>query len=512
MTDWPLLSATIFLPLGGALFLLLIRDDEPGAGGRALRTGLALSLGTLTLASGILIGFDPAQGFQWQESMPWLPDLGIHYHVGVDGISVWLVFLTALVTPLALIASWRAVDRRMRDFVASLLLLEAAAIGTFSALDFVLFFLFYEASLIPLFMLVGIWGGQRRAAAAYKVFLYTMAGSVFLLLAILTLYTWTGTFDIPTLMQAELPAGLQTWLWFAMFASFAIKMPLWPVHTWLPDVHVQAPTAGSMMLAGVLMKFGAYGFLRFLLPITPDASEALAPLVFAMGVVTLVYNSVVALAQTDVKRLLAYMTVAHMGVTAIGVFARTTESIEGVIVLMVAQGLAAAGLFMAAGMIHERTGTYDLNRLSGVAARMPALAAVMMVLVLAAVALPGTGPFVGEILVLIGAMQVNVWVAVMLATVIILAPVYMFRLYHGCMFGPKPIGTTRADLTLREMVAFAPVLAVVFWLGLHPPTMLNTAATAVAALVDSPSMLAEATAPLELPVQVSAASGALTDR
>jgi NADH-quinone oxidoreductase subunit M len=409
-----------------------------------------------------------------------------------------MVVLTAFLTPMCLLASWTSITHRIKEFMVAFLVMEASLIGTFSALDFILFFLFYETTLLPMFFLIGIWGGKNRIYAAFKFYLYSMTGSLFLLLAILVLYFEVGSFEIPTLMQQHVSPSLQNWLWLAMFVSFAIKMPLWPVHTWLPDAHIEAPTAGSMILAGALMKVGVYGFLRFLLPILPDACDSLTPIVFTLSVITIIYNSWIAFVQTNIKKLLAYATAAHMGVTAIGVFARNIQGIEGTIVQIVTQGTLSAALFFAAGCLYERKGSYEISKFGGLINEMPRYAVVTMILLLGAVSLPGTGTFVGEMLILVGAFQKSPWVAVLAAVVIVLGPLYMLRFYHRSMFGVLSADTGQRgwDLNRRELFAFVPMVAVVLWLGINPGSLTTRASVSVADLVEPQTTKVASVAPI----------------
>jgi len=463
MIGWPILTVLILLPLAGVFSLLLAEGEGEANARQARKLALGFSLVTLGLALYLLSRFDPAaSGFQFEEKQTWIPALGLSYHVGIDGISIWLVLLAALLVPIAVIASWDGVRKRVREFMIALLLIESLLIGTFCALDLVLFYLFYEGNLIPMFLLIGGWGEDRPARAAFKFVLFNMTGSVFLLVAILTLGLHAGTFEIPTLMTLVVPPELQTWLWLAMFVSFAIKMPLWPVHTWLPEVHVEAPTAASMLIAGLYMKLGTYGFLRLLLPLLPDASDLLAPLVLILGAITVVQNSLVAFSQVHLKKILAYATVAHMGMTAIGAFSRSFQSFQGCLMMLFVQGLVSAALFMCIGLLHERIRTYQVDQITGVIVSMPRFAFVVLMLIMGAVALPGTGNFLGEFLILVGAYHAWSTIAVVAGLAVVLGPVYFLGTYHKVMFAQNrqltPVGVS--DLGTHHLVVLGAVLAI----------------------------------------------------
>lgn len=501
MQTLPLISLTIFLPLAGAAALMLCSAGDPARLRQLKYTALWISAVAFFCSLGLLFQFDPDRaGFQLEERVAWLPALSIFYHVGLDGISIWLVVLVAFLTPLCLLVSWHSIDKRGKEFLAVVLMLESTLIGAFSAMDLVVFYLFYELSSVPMFLLIGIWGREQRVQAAIRFFLYTMAGSVFLLLAIIVLYAQAGTFEVDVLMQTDLPIGVQTWLWLAMFVSFAIKMPLWPMHTWLPEAHVQAPTAGSMLLAGALVKLGSYGFLRFLVPLFPDASATFTPLVYALATITILYNSVVAFSQTDIKKLLAYATVAHMGVAAIGAFSWTQQGLEGTILLFVAHGLVSAGLFACAGLFFERRGSYDLGQLNGLVDAMPRTAVVSFLLVLGALALPGTASFLAEMLIFVGVFQVNTWAAVLASLVVVLAPAYMLRFYHAVMFdtdrpAPAPASVRRQDLSWREAAAVVPMVVVAIWLGLYASSFTVKTSETVKHMVETHPRVFHAMAP-----------------
>ncbi|MDX1402723.1 MAG: NADH-quinone oxidoreductase subunit M, partial [Kiloniellales bacterium] len=397
-----ILSLVTFLPLVGAVGIFMIRGDKAVVARNSRYMALWASLVTFVLSLWIWFGFERGTAeFQLQEKHNWLPDLGISYHMGVDGISMLFVLLSTLLTPLCILASWEAIQTRVREYMIAFLVLETLMVGMFCALDFVVFYIFFEGVLIPMFLIIGVWGGQRRVYAAFKFFLYTLLGSVLMLLAILMIYLEAGTTDIPTLIaELRLDPDVQFWLWIAFFASFAVKVPMWPVHTWLPDAHVEAPTAGSVILAGVLLKMGAYGFLRFSLPLLPDASEFFTPLIFGLSIVAVIYTSLVALAQEDMKKLIAYSSVAHMGFVTIGIFTLNQQGIEGAIYQMLSHGIVSAALFLIVGVVYDRIHSREIARYDGLVERMPAYAFTFMVFMLASVGLPGTGGFVGEFLVI----------------------------------------------------------------------------------------------------------------
>jgi NADH-quinone oxidoreductase subunit M len=420
MATWPILSVTTFLPMVGVLFIAMLKADEPGAR-NARWVALWTTLITFAVSLNLVWRFDPGSPeFQFVEKHPWLAGFAT-YHMGVDGISLPLIILTTAIMPLCIAASWRAIKVRVREYMIAFLVLETLMVGTFSALDLVLFYLFFEGGLIPMFLIIGVWGGPRRVYASFKFFLYTLLGSVLMLLAIMALYWNAGTTDIPTLMHTAVPRSLQTWAWLAFFASFAVKMPMWPVHTWLPDAHVEAPTAGSVVLAAILLKMGGYGFLRFSLPMFPHASMDLAPLIFALSVIAIVYTSLVALVQEDMKKLIAYSSVAHMGFVTMGIFALTTQGIAGGIFQMISHGLVSAALFLCVGVVYDRLHTREISAYGGLVNNMPIYAFVFLLFTLANVGLPGTSGFVGEFLTLVGAFKANTWVAFLATTGTILS-------------------------------------------------------------------------------------------
>ena len=397
--DWPLLTIVTFLPLFGALFLLMIRGEDEIVAQNARHVSLWVTGFTFLVSLTLLIGFDHQMpGYQFEEKAEWLPGTGIGYHMGVDGISMPFVLLSTFLTPLSILASWRSIKVRVREYMIAFLVLETMMVGMFASLDMLMFYLFFEAVLIPMFIIIGVWGGARRVYAAFKFFLYTLLGSVLMLVCMLVMYMEVGTTDIPVLTGYSFGVGMQTWLFLGFMASFAVKVPMWPVHTWLPDAHVEAPTAGSMILAGVLLKMGGYGFIRFSLPMFPHASEFFAPLIFALSIIAVIYTSLVALAQSDMKKLIAYSSVAHMGFVTIGIFTLTEQGIAGAMFQMISHGLVSAALFFCVGVVYDRLHTRDISAYGGVAAVMPRYAVFFMFMMLASVGLPGTSGFVGEML------------------------------------------------------------------------------------------------------------------
>ena len=488
MTDWPILSLIIFLPTVGALFVFLVRGDARIVARNARMTALWTSLITFVLSLGIWIDFDTSTAaFQFVERADWIPILGASYHLGVDGISMLFVILSTFLTPLCILASWEAIQTRVKEYMIAFLLLETFMVGMFCALDFVLFYIFFEGVLIPMFLIIGVWGGANRVYAAFKFFLYTLTGSVLMLVAIMVIYFDAETTDIVELLKIGFDPDVQIWLWLAFFASFAVKVPMWPVHTWLPDAHVEAPTAGSVILAGVLLKMGAYGFLRFSLPMLPVASDFFAPLVFTLSIIAIVYTSLVALAQEDMKKLIAYSSVAHMGFVTIGIFTVRTQGVEGAIVQMLSHGVISAALFLCVGVVYDRLHSREIARYGGLVHRMPVYAAVFMVFMLGSVGLPGTSGFVGEFLVLVGAFQVNTWLALLATTGIVLGAAYMLYLYRRVIFGEltKEDLKTMTDLSRREIAVFAPLVAATLWMGIWPEPFLRVVHASVANLIEN---------------------------
>jgi NADH-quinone oxidoreductase subunit M len=483
-----LLSIIIFLPLLGIVAILATRSNE------AVRTTTArwVALGVTLIDAALTIymwsrfdGSSPA--FQFVEQAEWFgAGTGITYHMGVDGISMLFVVLTGLLMPFTILASWESVKSRVPEYMIAFLALETLMMGVFTALDLFLFYIFFEGGLIPMFLIIGIWGGKRRVYASFKFFLYTLLGSLFMLLAMLWIYFTAGTSDIPTIIETvHFPVQAQYFLWFAFFASFAVKMPMWPVHTWLPDAHVEAPTAGSVILAAILLKMGGYGFLRFSLPMFASASEAFAPFVFTLSIVAIIYTSFVALAQEDVKKLIAYSSVAHMGFVTMGIFTLTQQGIEGGVFQMLSHGVVSGALFLCVGVIYDRMHTRDIAAYGGLVNRMPFYAAVFMVFALANIGLPGTSGFIGEFLTMVGAFHVQTWVAIFAATGVILSAAYMLYLYWRVIFGElvKPSLQAIKDLSLREAAILVPLVIATIVMGVYPKFIFDITGPSVAHLI-----------------------------
>ena len=482
-----LLTGLLVLPLAGALFILVTRDDTP-AGQKNIRwIALLATVATFLLSLVAWARFDPTSpSFQLVEDGAWLSET-IRFKLGVDGFSMPFIMLTTFLMPFCIVASWVSVEKRLNEYFIAFLVLETLMIGVFAALDLVLFYLFFEAGLIPMFLIIGIWGGKRRIYASFKFFLYTLLGSLLMLVAIMAMYWHAGTTDIPTLLTHRFPAGMQTWLWLAFFASFAVKMPMWPVHTWLPDAHVEAPTAGSVVLAAILLKMGGYGFIRFSIPMFPHASADFAPLVFALSVIAIVYTSLVALMQEDMKKLIAYSSVAHMGFVTMGLFTLTPQGIQGAMFQMVSHGIVSGALFLCVGVVYDRMHTREIAAYGGLTERMPRYAVAFMVFTMANVGLPGTSGFIGEFLTLLGAFRANTWVAAIATTGVILSAAYALWLFARVMFGPldKPSLKFITDLSPREIGLLAPLVILTIWYGIHPAPVLDAFAASTDALLKS---------------------------
>jgi NADH-quinone oxidoreductase subunit M len=489
MSGMPLLlSLVTVLPLVGALIVLFIRDEGEAARRNIRNVTLWTTVFTFAVSLFIWTGFDNSNpGFQFVEKMDWLGG-GISYHMGVDGISMLFVILTTFLLPLCILASWH-VEKRVKEYMIAFLLLETLMIGVFCALDLVLFYVFFEAGLIPMFLIIGVWGGKRRVYASFKFFLYTLLGSVLMLLAIMAMYFQAGTTDIPTLLVHDFPANMQTWLWLAFFASFAVKMPMWPVHTWLPDAHVEAPTAGSVILAAILLKMGGYGFLRFSLPMFPLASEYFAPFVFTLSVVAIIYTSLVALMQEDMKKLIAYSSVAHMGYVTMGIFAMNQEGIQGSLFQMLSHGLVSGALFLCVGVVYDRMHTREIAAYGGLVNNMPKYAVVFLIFTMANVGLPGTSGFIGEFLTLLGVFQVNTWVAFFATTGVVLSAAYALWLYRRVIYGVLSKESLKGllDLSPREKTVIYPLVVLTIFFGVYPAPVFDATAASVKALVSQVS-------------------------
>ncbi len=475
MFGFGILSGLLILPLVGAAFILCLRGDGEAVRSNVRWAALAATVVTFLLSLLAWARFDTATpAFQLVESHAWLTDT-IRFKLGVDGFSMPFILLTTFLMPFCILASWESVEHRLKEYMVAFLVLETTMIGVFGALDLVLFYLFFEAGLIPMFLIIGIWGGKRRIYASFKFFLYTLLGSVLMLLAIMAMWFAAGTTDIPTLLQTRFDPNLQTWLWLAFFASFAVKMPMWPVHTWLPDAHVEAPTAGSVVLAAILLKMGGYGFIRISLPMFPEASADFAPLVFSLSVVAIIYTSLVALMQEDMKKLIAYSSVAHMGFVTMGIFSMNPQGIQGAMFTMISHGLVSGALFLCVGVIYDRMHTREIAAYGGLVNRMPLYAVAFLVFTMANVGLPGTSAFVGEFLSLLGAFRANPWVAFFATTGVILSAAYALWLYRRVVYGEltKPALQGIKDLSPREIAILAPLVVLVIYYGVHPGPILG---------------------------------------
>ena len=477
ITQIPILSLIIFLPtIGAILVFACAQGDKKTVANNARWGALWASFSTFLLSLWLLADFkkNTAQ-FQFIEKIDWIPQYSISYHIGVDGISLLFILLTTLLTPICILASWTSIQNRVKEYMISFLILETFIIGMFCSLDLLIFYIFFEAVLIPMFIIIGIWGGPNRVYASFKLFLFTLLGSVLMLLTMARMYYDAGTTSIPLLLDYNFDPSIQPWLWLGFMASFAVKVPMWPVHTWLPDAHVEAPTAGSVILAGVLIKFGGYGFLRFSLPMLPDATTFFTPLIFTLSVIAVIYTSLIALVQTDMKKLIAYSSIAHMGLVTAGIFSLNIQGIEGAIFQMLSHGIISSALFLIVGVVYDRKHSREIAAYGGLVKIMPAYSFIFMIFVLASIGLPGTGGFVGEILVLIGLFKVNPWVSALIATSLILSAGYMLFLYRRMIFGDLKNETflELLDLNKREITIFCPLILLTLWMGIYPSSFLN---------------------------------------
>jgi NADH-quinone oxidoreductase subunit M len=479
--NFPILSIIIFLPLVGVLFILLNSGDEIKVKKTSFRVSLLTSLLVFIMSLFLWLQFDnTTKDFQFVENKKWIVDF-INYRVGVDGISILFVVLTAFITPICIVATYNSVTYRTKDFFIALLVMETMMLGVFCSLDLFIFYLFFEAGLIPMFLIVGIWGGIRRVYAAFKFFLYTLFGSVFMLVAIIFIYLETGTTDIQTILSFNIDQKYQYWLWLGFFASFAVKTPMWPVHTWLPDAHVEAPTSGSVILAAILLKMAGYGFIRFSLGFFPIASAYFAPLIFALSIVAVIYTSLVALMQKDMKKLIAYSSVAHMGFVTIGIFAFNSQGIEGSIFQMISHGIVSAALFLCVGVVYDRMHTREISEYGGVVNTMPRYSVIFLVFILAGLGLPGTSGFVGEFLVLIGAFKANYLVAFFAATGVVLSACYSLWLYRRVIFGAVANDNVKLlkEINKTELATLLPLVFLTILLGVFPNIILDTISVSV---------------------------------
>jgi len=487
VTVLPILSIVTFLPLVGALAILLARfalKSQDAAAPAARWIAMGTTLAVLAVSVALVAQFDPANpGYQFVELHGWFA--GASYHLGVDGVSILFVLLTAFLMPICILASWKTIETRVVEYMILFLVLETLVIGVFTALDLFLFYIFFEGTLVPMFLIIGIWGGANRIYASYKFFLYTLLGSVLMLLAMLWMANDAGTTSIPELKAHSFDPRYQPLLWLAFFASFAVKMPMWPVHTWLPDAHVQAPTAGSVILAGILLKLGGYGFILFNVPMFPVASQMFQPMVLTLSVIAVVYTSLVAFRQTDIKKLIAYSSVAHMGFVTMGIFAGNEIGMQGAIFQMLSHGLISGALFLCVGVVYDRMHTREIAFYGGLTNRMPWYAAIFLLFTMANVGLPGTSGFVGEVLTMTGAYQASTWAALIAASGVIFSAVYALTLYRNVMFGEisNPALQTISDIDRRELLIFVPLIVGTIWLGIQPDLILNYTAASVDAVV-----------------------------
>ncbi|HKH81929.1 MAG TPA: NADH-quinone oxidoreductase subunit M [Methylovirgula sp.] len=501
MFGFGILTCVVFLPLVGAAFISALRGEDEATWTNARWAALVTTIIDFLLSLYVYAKLDPSSSaFQFVEEKHWFGG-GLVYKMGVDGMSMPFIVLTTFLMPICVVASWK-ITTRVKEYMIAFLVLETLMTGVFCALDLVLFYLFFEGGLIPMFLIIGIWGGPRRIYASFKFFLYTALGSLLMLVAIMAMYSFAGTTDISILLKTAFPASMQKWLWLAFFASFAVKIPMWPFHTWLPDAHVEAPTAGSVILAGVLLKMGGYGFLRFSLPMFPDASANFAPLIYALSVIAIVYTSLVALVQEDMKKLVAYSSVAHMGFVTIGLFSLTQQGVQGAIFQMISHGLVSAALFLCVGVVYDRMHTREIAAYGGLVHRMPLYAVAFMIFTLANIGLPGTSGFIGEFLTLIGAFRVNSLVVAFAATGSILSAAYALYLYRRIIFGvlEKPILKSILDLSPREIAVLAPLFLLTIYYGVHPGPILDGTATSVAQLIHANGQMR--TAALVAPVKL----------
>jgi NADH-quinone oxidoreductase subunit M len=487
MAEWPVLTVVTFLPLLGALLLAaIVRGTEETTRAPARAVALFVSLITFVLSLSILFYFDSSQtGFQLVEKHAWMPQFDIAYHKGIDGISIWFVLISTFLTPICILSAFTGITKRTKEFMIALLVLETMMIGMFTALDLVLLYLFFEGVLIPMFLIVGVWGGQGRVYAAYKFFLYTFVGSVLMLIAMIAMAVHAGTTDMTQMIGHSFPKEMAIWLWLAFFASFAVKAPMWPFHTWLPYAHVEAPTAGSVMLAGVLLKMGGYGLIRISVQMLPEASAYFAPMVFALSVIAIIYTSLVALVQTDLKKLIAYSSVAHMGYVTMGIFTMNPQGLEGAMMVMLSHTLVSSALFLCVGVVYDRLHSRDIARYGGMATHMPRYAMVFMVFMMASIGLPGTSGFIGEFMTMQGAFLVNSWVALGAGLGVVLGAAYMLWLYRRLFYGPLDKADVKEmpDLDRREHFIFWPLIVLILWMGVYPTTFKDVMAPTVAKVI-----------------------------
>lgn len=475
MIEWPLLSVTIFLPLLGALIIFLIKEEDSSSN-NIKWAALWTSVGTFILSCLIWLQFDSSiVDYQLIEKYKWFTDFNFFYHIGVDGISLFMILLSTFLTPFCILASWTSIKKRIKEYMMAFLFLETVMLGMFSSIDMLLFYIFFESVLIPMFLIIGIWGGERRIYASFKFFLYTLFGSVLMLIAIIFIYQNANSMDIGYLQGNFFSKKAQIYLWLAFFASFAVKIPMWPFHTWLPDAHVEAPTAGSVILAGVLLKMGGYGFIRFSVGIFPEATNYFTPLIMSLSIIAIVYTSLVALAQTDMKKLIAYSSVAHMGMVTIGIFLVNQQGLEGAMIQMISHGIVSAALFLCVGIIYERMHTREIAFYGGLVNKMPKYSVALMIFMLASIGLPGTSGFIGEFLIILGAFKYNTFIALFAASGIVLGAVYMLYLYKNIIFGVLLNEKLKniLDLDIREKIVLYPLIIIIIFIGIFPNIFLD---------------------------------------
>ncbi len=485
MTDWPILSTVTFLPMVGVLLLVFTRDDTDDGRQNVMIISLITTIITFLLSLVVWYGFDGTSAdYQMVEQYYWLGK-GISYHIGVDGLSVMFVVLATFLMPFGVLTSWKAITLHAREYMIAFLILEVLIVGVFVSMDLVLFYVFFEASLIPMFLIIGVWGGPRRIYASMKFFLYTLAGSVFMLVGILVMYAEVGTTSIPVLLAYKFSPEMQYWLFLAFFLSFAVKVPMWPFHTWLPDAHVEAPTAGSVDLAALLLKFGGYGFLRFSLPMFPLASDYFTPMILTLSVIAIIYASLVALMQTDIKKMIAYSSVAHMGYVTMAIFAVNQQGLHGAIFQMLSHGVISGALFLCVGIVYERTHTRNIGDYGGLVHRMPKYALAFLIFTMANVGLPGTSAFVGEFLATVGVFRVSVWTAFFATTGVVLSAAYMLWLYRRMIFGQakSPLMQGLVDISFREHCIVWPLIIVTIFFGIYPAPVFDASAATVDRIV-----------------------------
>ena len=475
MNELPILSILIFLPIVGIFFMTLIRNNNNQSSNNLKHTALWISFLNFLISLYLLFSFNQQDAdFQFEERYFWI-EYGISYHLGVDGISILFIVLTTMLVPICILASYDSIKFSVKEYLIAFLALETFMIGVFCSLDLVLFYLFFEGGLIPMFLIIGIWGGERRVYSTFKFFLYTLAGSVFMLLAIIYIFITAGTTDVSYLLDYNFTRNEQIVLWLAFFASFMVKIPMWPFHTWLPDAHVEAPTAGSVILAGVLLKMAGYGFIRFSIGFFPEASELFAPLIFTLSIVAIIVTSLIALVQEDMKKLIAYSSVAHMGFVTLGIFTFTVQGIEGSVIQMISHGIVSAALFLCVGVVYDRLHTREISRYGGLVSKMPMYAFTFMIFILASLGLPGTSGFVGEFLVLLSIFSINTYFAVFATTGVVLAATYSLWLYRRMIFGAliKDDLSEMLDLTRREIIIFVPLITLTIFIGIYPKPVID---------------------------------------